>query len=152
MGYIMDIVHLVRITHKNIGDIIELDAGDGEYIPKNSYTIIDALLANNLHSLRGIYLGKIPIGLVYIYPEKNEVIIPRFMIDKKYQGKGYGFKAMTLILKYIKRTYEQDYVIISSSNPIALKLYIKAGFVDEDNKRTKNYYKKYKEHLLRLKL
>jgi diamine N-acetyltransferase len=61
---------------------------------------------------RAIYLGEIPIGFVMLkdstlkYTNKihvnPKVYFWRFMIDGRYQGKGYGKRAMELIIEHIK--------------------------------------------------
>jgi diamine N-acetyltransferase len=58
------------------------------------------------------------------------MFVHRFMIDKKYQGKGYGSISFNLSLKYFINKYKPNKLIISSKNQIALNLYKKFGFVD----------------------
>lgn len=58
----------------------------------------------------------------------------RFMIDKKYQNRGYGKEAISKALEFIK-TYPDgpaEYVILSydSSNEVGKKLYYSFGFKD----------------------
>ena len=62
----------------------------------------------------------------------NNYLIWRFMIDKKYQKKGYGREAMRLALDFI-RTFpcgEADYCWLSyePGNEVARKLYASFGF------------------------
>jgi len=58
------------------------------------------------------------------------MFVHRFMIDKKYQGKGYGSISFNLSLKYFIINFKPNKLIISSKNQIALNLYKKFGFVD----------------------
>jgi diamine N-acetyltransferase len=62
-------------------------------------------------------------------------LIWRLMIDKKYQGKGYGRKALELALDYI-RTFpcgKADICWLSyePENEVAKKLYASFGFIEQ---------------------
>jgi len=73
------------------------------------------------------------------------------MIDQRYQGKGYGKQAFNKLLKYIKTKYKPSKIYISSSNPIAIELYKKFGFIKKNNKQTKIFIintKKYYCHIM----
>ena len=64
--------------------------------------------------------------------DKNELYLCRFMIDQKYQGKGYG-KAALDKLKEIAMSDEKIQKITLSTNPEnanGIRIYEKFGFVD----------------------
>jgi diamine N-acetyltransferase len=125
-------ITLKNITKNNFYYIIELNSGkDNEYVASNSYTIIEAFFNKKIKYVKAIYLDNEPIGLIWFDPiNKNEMFVHRFMIDKKYQGKGYGSISFNLSLKYFINKYKPNKLIISSKNQIALNLYKKFGFVD----------------------
>ena len=54
------------------------------------------------------------------------------MIDRKYQGKGYGSAALGMILDELRREAHFDHVevCVKKDNAEALHLYEKHGFVD----------------------
>lgn len=56
--------------------------------------------------------------------------IDRFMIDKKYQGQGFGRKAMMHLIKRVSKEYEVDiiYLSIVEENKAAYHLYSQLGF------------------------
>ena len=148
-------IRLKSITKKNSLDMIKLNPGEEgkKYVADNSYTLLEAMFDNKLKYVKGIYIGKTPIGLIYYNPlSKNKMYINRFMIDEKYQGKGFGKKAFEQSLKYYTKKYSPKVLLISSANKIALHLYKKFGFVDKQDKESKDFYKKYKEKLLVLDL
>lgn len=94
-----------------------------------------------------IYKGKKPVGFIMITYDlgeddgeepsaewflRNSYYIWRFMIDKRYQGNGYGREAMKLALDFI-RTFpagEATYCWLSYelTNEVARKLYLSFGF------------------------
>ncbi|MBR5731255.1 MAG: GNAT family N-acetyltransferase, partial [Firmicutes bacterium] len=90
----------------------------------------------------GIYCGKKAVGFLMISYHcvwrenldfaKNSYYIWRFMIDKRYQGNGFGREAMMLALDFI-RTFpagEAKYCWLSyePGNEAARKLYLSLGF------------------------
>jgi len=143
-----------KITKKNLWNVVELDAGKKgrEHVAPNSHTLLEAIFDNKLSYVKGIYNNDNLIGFTYFYPHRNTIWIGRFMIDCKYQGKGYGNKSFLALIKYIKNKYSPIKIELSTSNPIAINLYKKHGFISIDNKRTKKFYKKFKEHILTLQL
>ena len=58
--------------------------------------------------------------------------LQQFMIDQRYQGKGYGTEALKLILDELRREGHYDHVevCVKKSDVAAIHLYKKSGFVD----------------------
>ena len=58
--------------------------------------------------------------------------LQQFMIDKRYQGKGYGTRALLLILDELKKEHHYDHVevCVDKEDAPALRVYEKCGFVD----------------------
>jgi diamine N-acetyltransferase len=72
---------------------------------------------------------------LFIEMVKKSYCLWRFMIDKRYQNKGYGRKAMQLALDYI-RTFpcgKADLCRLSfePENVVAKKLYESFGFIEQ---------------------
>ncbi len=84
----------------------------------------------------GIFLGENIIGFAmhgrqYLKPLPiTRVWLDRFMIDEKYQGKGYGKNAMLLILQKLYTDYDCKKIFLSviEDNAIAITLYENLGF------------------------
>ena len=65
---------------------------------------------------------------------RNSYCIWRFMIDRRYQGRGYGRKALELALEFI-RTFpagpaQYCWLDYEPENEVARKLYLSFGFVE----------------------
>lgn len=144
-------IKLVKVGIDNLVELIDLepDKSQYEFVADNCYSLAEAYA--NITDGRyaqpfGIYNGETPVGFLMIGfniadeeddPEKfpllvNNYLIWRFMIDKNYQNKGYGKKAMELALEFI-RTFpcgKADYCWLSYNpeNEIARKLYRSFGF------------------------
>lgn len=146
---------LRKINRNNVEAILKLEVFDKQksFVATNNSSIIEAYIAiteNNHVFTFGIYNDDTPIGFLMIgfdvnsddegAPKiaKGNYNIWRLMIDKKFQGKGFGKKAMDLALEFINTfpcgiakycwlSYEND-------NDVARQLYKSVGFVETDEK------------------
>ena len=143
-------VRLVKIDTKNFDALIDLEVNEEQknYVADNVYSLAEAYAtkAEGKAALPfGIYDGETPIGFLMIgyncrdfwdgeTPEymKNSYLIWRFMIDQKYQGKGYGRAAMRQALELVRSfpCGESEYCWISyePENEAAKNLYLSFGF------------------------
>lgn len=152
-------IHLERVTDDNVDEIVKLRVAkeQKEYVASNEWSLVDAYLSlakgEPVYPF-GIYNGKTPVGFVMIsyfndwtgyerdawlnsddyrfYEGKYFYYLWRFMIDKKYQKRGYGKEALKLALDFI-RTFpcgEAEYCVLSyePENEVAKKLYSSFGF------------------------
>jgi len=100
-------------------------------------------LASNLYSLaeayaeprcqpRGIYAGDMMLGFVmYEFNEYSGAYsIPRFMIDQRWQGLGYGRAALVAVIDALKSEHPKAPILISLTpdNDAARRLYTGLGF------------------------
>lgn len=71
----------------------------------------------------------------FIEMAKRSYCIWRFMIDKRFQNKGYGRKVMQLALDYIREfpcgKAESIWLSYEPENEVAKKLYASFGFVEQ---------------------
>jgi diamine N-acetyltransferase len=104
-------------------------------VAPNYNSIILSLLYENW-SAKYIYEDDILIGLLLygIEEDTSKPMLLRFMIDKKFQGKGLGKKAMLKLLDLIKIEYGniKFYTTVSPQNISAKKLYESVGFEETD--------------------
>jgi len=144
-------LRLEKIVAKNVWDIIKLRVNkeQEDFVAPNDLSLVEAYVAvtNNGQAFPfGIYDGNIPVGFVMIGfgadedSEKPPQIsygnycIWRLMIDKKYQHKGYGRKAVALALDFV-RTFpcgpaEYCYLSYDAENTAAKNLYASFGFAE----------------------
>lgn len=143
-------IHLEKITEKNVWDICRLNVKESqkEYVAGNDVSLIEAFVAitNNSYAFPfGIYEDELLVGFVMVgygcddwedAPEyaKDNYSIWRLMIDEKYQGKGYGKKAMQCALDFIytKPCGEGNCIFLSyePDNIVAKNLYHSFGFIE----------------------
>lgn len=147
-------LHLEKITPANVWDVIDLKVKKHQksFVASNDISIVQAYSAIGTKCVAmpfAICNEKRPVGFLMIgfneavlydyYDEvdapeilKNNYSIWRFMIDKRYQGRGYGKEAMLLALDYV-RTFpcgKAEYCSLSyePENDVAAKLYHSFGF------------------------
>ena len=146
---------LKKINRNNIEEILKLEVFDNQksFVATNNISIIEAYIAiteNNDVFTFGIYNDDTPIGFLMIgydvNPDdkgapsiaKGNYNIWRFMIDKKFQGKGFGKKVMDLALEFINTfpcgTAKCCWLSYESDNEVARQLYKSVGFVEIDEK------------------
>ena len=146
---------LKEINRNNIGEILKLEVFDNQksFVATNNSSIIEAYIAiteNNHVFTFGIYNDDTPIGFLMIGFDVNSDVegapriakrnynIWRLMIDKKFQGKGFGKKAMELALEFINTfpcgTAKNCWLSYESDNNVARQLYKSVGFVETDEK------------------
>lgn len=75
------------------------------------------------------------VGLSLVREFSDEPLgydLQQFMIDRRYQGRGYGTAALQLILDELRREGHYDHVevCVKKKDAEAIRLYEKAGFVD----------------------
>ena len=146
---------LKKINRNNIVEILKLEVFDNQksFVATNNSSIIEAYIAiteNNHVFTFGIYKDDTPIGFLMIgfdvnsddegAPKiaKGNCNILRLMIDKKFQGKGYGKKAIKLALEFINifpcGIAKYCWLSYESDNDVARQLYKSFGFVETEEK------------------
>ena len=152
-------IHLEKVDAKNIWDVIDLKVkrDQREFVAPNDISVIQAYVAGGTGCSAFpfcIYNDKKPVGFLMVgYNEaalyeldgetppevlRKNYSIWRLMIDKRYQGRGYGREALKLALEFIRtwpcgkaRYCELSY---EPENTAARDLYHSFGF--EENGET----------------
>ena len=141
-------VELRKVDAKNIWKICALEVAEDQrnFVATNTQSILEAYCAISSGGVAmpyGIYDGETPVGFVMLgfgcedwedAPEiaKDTYNIWRFMIDRRYQRKGYGKQAMEVVLRLVE-TFphgKADWVWLSyePENQVAAELYRSFGF------------------------
>lgn len=138
-------VDLKPITESNFIDAfnLKLAPGQEEFVSHPIRSLAQAYVYRTQCQPFGIYADEKMVGYVMVIYDYDipEYDIWHMMIDESEQGKGYGSKALDLLIDYIKTKPfgDSDRVTLTCNkkNPQAQKLYEKKGFVltgneDED--------------------
>ena len=137
-------VQLVPICADNRSACLLLKVGaeQEQYIASNEKSLLDALHAPEIARPFVIYTDDIPIGFtMFAFDETyddptDRYWLWRFMIDRSFQGKGYGRLALEQIVKYFQEN-GAGHIKLSTKpdNRNAISLYKKFGF-QETGERT----------------
>lgn len=126
-------IRFEEVTYDTLKDVCMLSVkGDQvSFIESNAYSIAESKF-NDEWTTVGIYIDDILVGFSmygYISSEKR-VWLDRFMIDGRFQGMGYGRKAIKELINKIFKEFKCDeiYLSIFDDNLNALKLYLSLGF------------------------
>lgn len=98
-------VSLREVTAETLMSILELRVTRGQrrFVASNAVSIAQAHFSPEAW-LRAIHAGETPVGflMMSVNPEHGEYYLWRFMIDARHQGKGYGRRAMELLIEHVK--------------------------------------------------
>lgn len=127
-------ISLREIDRSNWEDIIHLSLKEEQqhFMASNLYSLAEVQFLPGFMT-RGVYLKDQAIGFLMfgIDPDDHNYWIYRFMIDKQFQGKGYGKAAMKLLIELIEGMNNSGKVIMIGYDPDnigARKLYASVGF------------------------
>ena len=129
-------INLRTITKENIEDILNLSVSEEQkgFVSDNSESLAQAYVYSDTAWPFAIYEDDTPIGFIMMgyYEAKQYYTLWKFMIDQRYQNKGYGRQALELGFAYIKDKFNpaEIYTGVAPGNTVAKKLYKSVGFED----------------------
>ena len=131
----MNIV-LKKVNVDNYDEIISLKvAKEQETFIESTKECLDEAKELSLWRPVGVYDEDTLIGFaMYGFFESEgtcgRVWLDRFMIGCKYQGRGYSYTSLKLLIKHISKEYNANEVFLSvyDCNKLAIKIYEKLGF------------------------
>ena len=109
-------INLREITSKNLKSIIDLNVKEDQkdYVALNSVSIAQGHYSKSAW-FKGIFNDDRPVGFVMLdlIEEENKCFLWRFMIDSKYQGKGFGKIALTQVIDFVRSLNLYTYIATS---------------------------------------
>ncbi len=131
------VVSLREITEETLGPVLKLSVSSEQesFVAPNSVSIAEAHFAKDAW-FRGIYADDTPVGFVMLslQPEKPQYYLWRYMIDQRYQGLGFGHRAMGQVIDFVRRQPNAETLILSyvRADGGPRDFYARLGFVDTD--------------------
>ena len=143
-------LRLVKATRENFWELMDLRVTkeQEDFVASNAISLAQAYDCHadgDFAQAFGIYDGETPVGFAMIghnsedYEGMAEVYrhsycLWRFMIDRRYQKRGYGRDALKLLLDYVRSFPDGAEALWSTSwepeNKVAAKLYHDFGFTE----------------------
>ncbi|MBD1559918.1 GNAT family N-acetyltransferase [Vibrio sp. S9_S30] len=133
---------LDRITKHNIYDVLRLKLKEKQigFVSSNAFSIAESSVNPDYQTRAATVDGKVVgfamytewVNALWMKEEKpGEYYIPRVMVDKSYQGNGYGRQLMVLLLNEIEKNQPKAiHIVYCPDNTVAKKLYMSLGFVE----------------------
>ncbi len=128
------VVTLREVTKDNLDSILELKVKpeQQQFVADNAVSIAEAHFEEKAW-IRAIFADETPVGFVMLYddPETTDYYLWRFMIDGRYQGQGFGDRALQRLIEYVRSRPGATELLVSyvpaegSPEPF----YSRAGFV-----------------------
>lgn len=98
-------VTLREVTQDTVRAICNLQVAEDQrgYVAPNAVSIAQAYF-EPCAWFRAVYADDDPVGFVMLHdePEKQEYYLWRFMIDAGHQGRGFGKRALDLVVDYVR--------------------------------------------------
>ena len=127
---------LKEITKDNIDDVIALKVRENQnrFVISNAESLAKAYVYSKTAYPFAVYDDETLVGFIMMgyYELKDYYTLWEFMIDYRFQNKGYGRQALKLGLDFVKDKFNPDsiYTGVAPGNSIAKGLYESVGFKD----------------------
>lgn len=127
-------VELREITAETVRDVTSLAVSPEQQglVAPNAVSIAQAYFEPKAW-FRAIAAGEELVGFVMVYrdPEQGDFYVWRFMIDARHQGRGYGRRAMELVLQEARRDGVDEVTLsVVPGEGSAYAFYLALGFED----------------------
>lgn len=100
------VIALREITQETLHPVLDLEVAAHQkgFVAPNAVSIAQAYFEPDAAWFRAIYADETPVGFVMVDddPANEEYGLWRFMIDHRYQGLGFGRRALDLVIEQVK--------------------------------------------------
>lgn len=137
-------INFRNVDKDNFDEAIQMEVNPSQkgFMEGNLISIAECSFEKDFRA-KVIYDDQTPVGFALYYLVEEEGDIPyvflhRFMVDKKYQGKGYGKAALLACVDLFKEEFPQIKAVELMHYPdnrIGESLYEKTGFVPTGERR-----------------
>ena len=98
-------VVLREITKENYEECLNLNIADSQknFVSSTAHSLAQAWVYYNTAFPFAVYADDVMVGFIMLgyYEEQGYYTLWKFLIDEKYQNKGYGKKALKLGIDYL---------------------------------------------------
>ena len=130
-------INLRDIAEKNLKSIIDLNVSEDQknLVASNAVSIAQGNYSKTAW-FKGIFNNDVAVGFVMLdlIKDENKCFLWRFMIDKKFQGRGFGKIALTEVIDYVKSLgiYKEIATSYVPETNDAGGFYKKFGFIESE--------------------
>lgn len=130
------LVELKEITKDNIDEVLALkvSAEQGDFVQTTAHALAKAWVFRSSAFPFAIYAHNTMVGFIMLgyYELRDQYTVWQFLIDERYQHKGYGKAALKLGIQFLIDNFNANevYLGVKLQNIVARKLYSSFGFVE----------------------
>lgn len=127
-------IKLDEITADNLEVVLKLKVSKEQenFVSTTAYSLAQAYVYRENAYPFAIYADDTLVGFIMFgfYELRNQYTLWKFLIDEKYQNKGYGKMALALGIECMKKQYDikEMYTGVAIDNDVAERLYHSVGF------------------------
>ena len=127
-------IKLDEITADHLEVVLKLKVSKEQenFVSTTAYSLAQAYVYRENAYPFAIYADDTLVGFIMFgfYELRNQYTLWKFLIDEKYQNKGYGKMALALGIEYMKKQYDikEMYTGVAIDNDVAERLYHSVGF------------------------
>lgn len=126
------LVELRKINEDNYEECLNLHITDTnvDYVDTVAWSLAEAWVFYDDSRPFAIYADNVMVGYVLMYVGENNPQIINFMIDSRYQKRGYGSAAARLCIEYLWKEYNASRISlpVNQENITAQKFWSNIGF------------------------
>lgn len=129
-------VELREITKENYEECLRLKAAESQkaFVSSTVHSLAQAWVYYDTAFPFAIYADDTMVGFIMLgyYEAGGYYTLWKFLIDEKYQNRGYGKKALRLGIDYLVNRFQvkEIYTAYYETNRIARNLYASVGFCE----------------------
>ena len=129
-------IELREITKDNLNIVLALEVFDHQksFVSSVVASLAQAYVYKDTAFPFAVYAGNTLVGFIMLgyYEARNQYTLWKFLIDKKYQNKGYGKEALKKGIQYLQNTFhaKEIYTGVSVGNEQAKHVYKSLGFAE----------------------
>jgi diamine N-acetyltransferase len=99
-------VTLREVTKDNLRDVLRLKVAPEQerFVASNAVSIAQAYFDRDSAWFRAIYAGETAVGFLMLAdrPAESSYYLWRLMVDQRYQGMGFGARALALLIEHVR--------------------------------------------------
>lgn len=100
------VVSLREIAKETVRQIVQLKVAPAQerFVATNGMSIAEAHFSPEVAWFRAVYADELPVGFMMLEDDavKQQYFLWRFMIDARYQGMGFGRRALELLIAHVR--------------------------------------------------
>ena len=127
-------ISLKEVTKENIDEVLALSVDEDQkgFVSSNADSLAQAYVYSETAFPFAVYEGSELVGFIMMgyYEKKAYYTLWKFMIDRRYQNRGYGRKALELGIQFLRDRsgVSEIYTGVAPGNDVAKNLYRSVGF------------------------